>query len=378
MRIAPNLLLGTLLAAVPGHSTRLYGAENWPLWSSYAQRFMDPHGRVIDPDSQDRTTSEAQAYAMFFALVANDRPRFEQLLEWTQNNLAHGDLSKHLPAWHWGVSKSGRWEVQDENSASDADLWIAFSLLEAGQRWNRPALSDLGLGLTQRIASLEVTDIPKLGPMLLPGMHGFQTPDGYVLNPSYLPAQVLLGLAARHPSGPWRKIAERVPELVKASSPHGFVFDWIGYDSRKGFDRKSVRGAEPVSSYDAIRVYLWAGMLAPETPGRKEILSALDGMSKYLDRHPRPPAEVRGDGHVINANGDVSVSAAIIPYLNALGKHRNLTEQWRRLAAEWNPAAGLYGSPARYYDQNMALFSTGWSEGRFSFTKDGELNLKWR
>src|SRR5438105_1905284 len=89
--------------------------------------FMDNQVRVIDHDSGDRTTSEGQAYATFFALVANDRSRFDGLLHWTEINLASGDLTSHLPAWSWGKNPNNKWGVLDSNSASDADLWMAYA-----------------------------------------------------------------------------------------------------------------------------------------------------------------------------------------------------------------------------------------------------------
>ena len=83
----------------------------WTLWDAYSARFIDSQGRVIDPQSSDaRTTSEGQAYAMFFALADNDRITFDRLLTWTQANLAGGDLSTHLPAWLWGKSPDGAWK----------------------------------------------------------------------------------------------------------------------------------------------------------------------------------------------------------------------------------------------------------------------------
>jgi endo-1,4-beta-D-glucanase Y len=45
----------------------------WTLWDSYSARFIDAQGRVIDPQGGARTTSEGQAYALFFALADNDR-----------------------------------------------------------------------------------------------------------------------------------------------------------------------------------------------------------------------------------------------------------------------------------------------------------------
>jgi endoglucanase len=38
----------------------------------------------------------------------------------------------------------------------------------------------------------------------------------------------------------------------------------------------------------------------------------------------------------------------------------------------------LYGRPARYYDENLALFGTGWMERRFRFGREGELEVSWR
>lgn len=107
-------------------------AQDWQsLWKDYTTKFMDNQVRVIDPSRGDCTTSEGQAYGMFFALVADDRPRFDRLLHWTEQNLADGDLATHLPAWMWGRGPNNQWRALDNNSASDADIWMAYTLLEA-------------------------------------------------------------------------------------------------------------------------------------------------------------------------------------------------------------------------------------------------------
>src|SRR5881394_2102346 len=134
-------------------------AQDWQsLWKSYAASFMDNQVRVIDHDAGDRTTSEGQAYAMFFALVANDRSRFDGLLRWTELNLAAGDLTAQLPAWQWGRDASDRWGVLDANAAADADVWMAYALLEAGRAWNDQHYTSIGRSLAKRIADEEVTD----------------------------------------------------------------------------------------------------------------------------------------------------------------------------------------------------------------------------
>ena len=40
--------------------------------------------------------------------------------------------------------------------------------------------------------------------------------------------------------------------------------------------------------------------------------------------------------------------------------------------------SGFYGRDGLYYDQNLALFSTGWSEQRYRFEQDGRLKVKWK
>src|SRR5882757_11239868 len=80
------VVLGVTLAACLQGGCRT--DPGWPLWESYTSNAFDAQGRIVDHSAGDRTTSEGQAYGMFFALVANDRARFEKLLNWTQDNLA--------------------------------------------------------------------------------------------------------------------------------------------------------------------------------------------------------------------------------------------------------------------------------------------------
>ncbi len=110
---------------------------------------------------------------MFSALAANDRAAFDNILDWTQNNLAQGSLKERLPAWLWGKKENSKWEVLDSNSASDGDVWMAWSLLEAGRLWKEQRYTDIGSALLKRIAREEVVTVPGLGSMLLPRQSGF-------------------------------------------------------------------------------------------------------------------------------------------------------------------------------------------------------------
>jgi endo-1,4-beta-D-glucanase Y len=360
--------------------------QPWPLWKTYRERFVEPSGRVVDrtASADGHTTSEGMAYAMFFALVVNDRTTFDKLLHWTEDNLAGGDLTARLPSWSWGKSPDGQWKVLDLNSAADADLWMAYDFLEAGRLWHDDRVAKLGQVMLDRIAHSEVTMAPGLGTVLLPGPTGFHPrPDLMILNPSYVPPQVLARLKEEQPTGPWGSIMDTLPKLLQGSSPAGFAMDWIAVSSTiaaSGTPAELATGKTgvPVGSYDAIRVYLWLGMADKDTQGVGESLAATAGMARYMEGNVVPPLQVGADGKVISAEGTVGFSAAVIPYLMAMGKKPQAKMQQNRLDASMNSSTGLYGRSGEYYDQNLALFATGFGEGRFRFDRTGRLKLKWK
>lgn len=354
----------------------------WPLWEAYTKRFLDEQGRVIDRSTGDRTTSEGQAYAMFFALVTNDRAHFDKLLNWTELNLAEGDLTLRLPAWSWGKSPTGEWRILDANSAADADLWLAYTLIEAGSLWHEPRYDKLGRVLAARIAHEEVVLIPGIGTTLAPGPSGFHPdPDAWYVNPSYLPLPVLIGLAREMPEGPWSAILRSLPAIIGGQPSNGFAMDWVlagpvGVRPSAPPTEPSAgaREAQAAGSYDAIRVYLWLGLADPATPGLHELLGQVSAMATYLRDAATPPLEVDPQGHVLRADAPPGFSAAVVPYLAAAGMKLQTRGQRDRLAATQDPPSGLYGRSGEYYDQNLALFSTGWSEERFRFSRDGKLS----
>jgi len=134
----------------------------------------------------------------------------------------------------------------------------------------------------------------------------------------------------------------------------------------------------PVGSYDAIRVYLWLGIADPDTRGLRGLLARVPAMAAYVERNPIPPQKVDAQGRVVNPNGPPGFSAALAPYFRALGKNSEAKVQSDRLESSRDPKTGLYGKNADYYDQNLALFATGWSEARFRFDREGKLRVKWK
>ena len=136
-----TVLIPVMLTGLARPDPAFAEPRNWRAWDAFRQGFIQSDGRVIEHEANGRTTSEGQAYAMFFALVSNDLTLFERLLRWTEDNLAHGNLKNHLPGWQWGQNPGGEWRTLDDHSASDADLWMAYALLEAGRLWQVPRIA---------------------------------------------------------------------------------------------------------------------------------------------------------------------------------------------------------------------------------------------
>ncbi|SUX82799.1 endo-1,4-D-glucanase [Citrobacter koseri] len=97
--------------------------------------------------------------------------------------------------------------------------------------------------------------MPGLGSMLLPGNVGFAEKTRWRFNPSYLPPQ--LAQYFTRFGAPWTTLRETNMRLLMETAPKGFSPDWVRYEKDKGWQLKPEKTL--VSSYDAIRVYLWAG-----------------------------------------------------------------------------------------------------------------------
>ncbi|WP_322880216.1 cellulose synthase complex periplasmic endoglucanase BcsZ [Pandoraea sputorum] len=345
---------------------------DWPAWTRFKAGFLSDDGRVVDHSMADqRTVSEGQAYALTFAVIANDRATFDKVLDWTVDNLAQGDLTAHLPAWLWGKKDDGQWGVLDSNPASDADMWIAYALGEAGRLWNVRRYTALGALVARRIASEETDFIPGLGRTLLPAPVGFHpAKDLWRLNPSYVPMQVVRRLAGLFPESGWGQlITSSLKQITLTAPPLGFAPEWAMYRAGRGFDIDPETQGE--GSYNAIRVYLWAGMLAPGSEDFRALMHSFPGMLKYVAAHGAPPERVNTRDGTAKQEGGSGFSAALVPLLQAVGDTalaRAQAERARSLDAQ---------SPPGYYSSVLSLFGLGWHEARFRFAADGTLQVPW-
>lgn len=350
-------------------------------WLRFLTVFAEPDGRIVDRDTPALvSTSEGQVYTLFLALVADDQTLFEHVLGWTRNNLAGGDLNTRLPAWQWGRQAPDQWGVLDPNPASDADLWLAYVLLEAGRLWKQPQHTRLGRALMQLIARHEVADVPGLGLMLLPGPTGFVSADRrtWRFNPSYSVLPIWRRLTDADPDGPWRTLADQHVRLLRETCPLGLAADWVAWqlDQPNRPDHPEGRWiSDPqhgsTGSYDAIRCYLWAGITSPHDPLRAETLRHLGGLSRLLQTDDPVPERIDTRQGSSAGAGPAGFDAAVLPYLDALGARAPLQTRLQRLVAA--QACGTQARYLRYYEHALLLLGTGPLQGRWHLDARGYL-----
>jgi endoglucanase len=262
--------------------------------------------------------------------------------------------------------------VLDDNSAADSDLWIGYTLIEAGRLWRDGDLLRTGRAVIANVVAHEVTRLPGLGAMLLPAPRGFVHGKSWRLNPSYLPLQLLQGLASDGVPGPWHELRANAVRMLKARAVRGFVDDWVAYDARAGFVTDPVRGA--IGSYDAIRVYLWQGLLDPRDRAGASL--ALDGAYDYWRARGRVPERIDTRRPSAQAPpGPVGFLAVLLP---RVARDDDAALLARLTGAIERARDGrLYGRPPTYYDQNLILFAQGFVEGRYRFAADGRVVPAW-
>jgi endoglucanase len=299
-------LPGLCLGAAP-HASR---AETHG-WGQFKQRFLTAGGRIVDTGNGGISHSEGQAWGMLLATIHDDRPAFERIFHWTRSTLAiRGD---RLLAWRFRPVGG----VDDINSATDADLFHAWALLRADERWPGQGYRALARGIATDILRVSCRQIGGRV-LLMPGAWGFDHGDHLVLNPSYYVFPALEALAAAFPHPAWGGlIAEG--ERMLAESRHGrwsLPADWLVLRRRGGpVEPEPVRGDR--FGDDAVRlpIYLaWSGRW--QAPLLRQV-----GQFWEDAAHPYQPAWVTLSGNRISpypaSLGHSAIRRLVLPATDA-------------------------------------------------------------
>lgn len=221
----------------------------------YKQNFMSKDGRIMDPERNNITTSEGQSYIMLRSLVMDDRGTFDLTYKWTKNNLQRGD---NLFSWLWGENQSGEYKILDDNSASDADIDIAFALILAYEKWNDLKYLQESILIINSIWNNETRRIGDYL-ILMPGVK--QTfSDKIEINPSYFAPYAFRYFQKYDEAHDWNCLIDSSYYYIMAASAKtqtGLPPNWFLIQSTPNGEKIILEDtARSDFSYDAIRVFI--------------------------------------------------------------------------------------------------------------------------
>ncbi|SDN59245.1 endoglucanase [Geodermatophilus sp. DSM 45219] len=235
------------------------------LWQVYKDTYVEPGtNRTMDLQNGSITTSEGQSYTMLRAVWMDDQQTFADSWQWTKDNLQRDDS---LLAWRFGQRPDGSWGIQDElggsNSASDADVDVAFALLMAYSRWKQDDYLYDALPLIDAVWEESVVEVDG-APLLVANDLEQRNRTQVLVNPSYL-APYAYRVFARvdpDPEHDWAGLVDSSYALLQelnrqpldADRSSGLPADWVLVDRRTGEFSAPSGDLTTRFSYDALRL----------------------------------------------------------------------------------------------------------------------------
>ena len=246
-------------------------------WAAFKSAHLSKDGAVTD-DHAEIVHSEGQSYAMLLAVKHGDKTTFDAAWSFAKTHLRRDD---GLFSWKY---QDG--QVADENNASDAEIVMAWALVEAAKAWGGPYMAEASDLLTLIRARLIVERPDPADPersllLILPGVSGFAGPAAaesenaeetalsrtddphgpITLNPSYWVFPAFDAFAGIDDPLYWSEVARSGERLIELAGARGLTPDWLSYpslDPAPGFSSRS--------SYDALRVPLWLAWSGRASP----------------------------------------------------------------------------------------------------------------
>lgn len=225
-----------------------------PAWQAWKALCLLPEGRVVDGFQNSASHSEGQGYGLTLAAMFGDMAACESIIDWTETHLAlRGDA---LLAWRWRPDTVPA--VSDRNNASDGDLFYAWGLALAAQQVPRPEWTERAAQIGRDLLAFCTAPWPDDSgrQLLLPGVSGFLSPAGPIINPSYYMPRAMRELATLTSLPALATLAEVGGHLIDQLAQRALVPDWVTVTA-EGFSPPPEQ-FPAYSGYEAMRVPLFA------------------------------------------------------------------------------------------------------------------------
>jgi endoglucanase len=341
-------------------------------WAGYRHTFIEPAGRVVDPQQQRRTTSEGQSYAMLRSAWLDDRQTFATVWDWTRRNLRVGSGAF---GYLWGQRGDGSWGLIDNHSATDGDQDIALALLIAARRWGQSAYEHDARDVITAIWNAEVATLGGK-PYVTAGDWATTTSPGPTVNVSYFAPYAYTIFARVDSAHRWQDAVDTSYRVLDActSSPlaeqrsAGLPPNWCVVDAGGIPHHAAAMQASDDYGYDAFRV-MWRLAVAwqwDRDSRARDFLQRTDFLRRAWHNGAMLASVYAHDGSVRSGNEDVAVYGGDVGnFLVTDGAAATAVVEGKLLASKQQQGGNTFFADAQnYYDQNWVWFGLALAAGR--------------
>lgn len=225
--------------------------QSWQAWKALC---LAPEGRVVDGFQNNASHSEGQGYGLTLAALFGDEEAVSRIISWTETNLAIREDA--LLAWRWLPDATPH--IQDRNNASDGDLFYAWGLILSAGMGQTEARTARAEHIARDLVRHCIAPAPDGSgkQLFLPGVSGFRSADGIVLNPSYYMSVAMRDLASVCNVPELLQLAADGDALIADLAARGPLPDWVMLTAA-GITAAPAPFSG-VSGYEAVRVPLFA------------------------------------------------------------------------------------------------------------------------
>jgi len=333
-------------------------------WKAYKHNFLKSYGRIINPQDNNSTTSEAQSYALLRSAWIGDKPAFDGVWDWTRDHLQHRTQDK-LFSWLWVGEENGG-KLADAATAADADQDIALALLFAYKRWSDPKYLMSARQIMDDIWNKEV--VSANGKLFLMSGSDAHQGDVIIVNPSYLSPATYRIFAQVDSFHPWDKLAQDSYTLLNQLGP--LPPNWVLVDAVTGQTNPAAgRVGDPNANdfgFDAFRIYWriaqdaeWFNSLS----AREYLQSASDFFYSQWTDNQAFSAIYTSDGSPVVRYSTLSTASG--PYFLLRKTHPDSAYEIKRTIFEdvFDTSTWTWSGGENYYDQNWAWFAQAFDSG---------------